>query len=282
MITEKNALTEPSEKKLSHLKEILSPLSAVCIAYSGGVDSTFLLRVAKDVLNENTIAVTATSPTYPQDELNEAIAMARMIGVRHLIISSNELNIPGFSENDKDRCYHCKHELFQRLKEEAGRYGIIYIADGSNCDDQKDYRPGRKAANEMNVLSPLIDAGLSKKDIRYLSEKLGLPTWNKPALACLSSRIPYYEQITEDKLRQIEEAERFLKKLGFTQFRVRHHNTLARIEFITEEMTMLNDADLRLSIYAFFKKLGFTYVAIDLVGYRTGSMNEVFKKEVFC
>lgn len=281
MITEKDALTEPSEKKLSHLKEILSPLSAVCIAYSGGVDSTFLLRVAKDVLNENVLAVTATSPTYPQDELNEAIGMARMIDVRHLIISSNELDIPGFSENEKDRCYHCKHELFLRVKEEAGRYGIKYIADGSNCDDQKDYRPGRKAANELSVLNPLIDAGLTKKDIRYLSEKLGLPTWNKPAFACLSSRIPYYEPITEEKLRQIEEAERFLKKLGFTQFRVRHHNTLARIEFIPEEMSLLYNVELRTSIHDTLRKLGFTYVAIDLIGYRTGSMNEVFKKEAF-
>ncbi len=273
-----NSIAEISKTKLPGLYEILSSLESVCIAYSGGVDSTFLLKVARDVLKENVLAVTATSPTYPEHELKEAIGLARGIGVRHLIISSNELDIPGFSENNTDRCYYCKHELFQRLKKEAEKYRIKNIADGSNLDDTKDYRPGRRAAKELGVRSPLCEAGLTKSDIRYLSSELGLSTWNKPSLACLSSRIPYYETITEEKLKKIEKAEAFLRRLGFTQFRVRHHNTIARLEFIPEEMSLLSNAELRSSIDAALKAIGFSYVAVDLLGYRTGSMNEAIKR----
>lgn len=268
---------ERTREKLLNLKNILSSLGSVCIAYSGGVDSTFLLRVAKDVLKEKVLAVTATSPTYPQYELEEAMALANKIGVKHLVISSNELNIPGFSENSTNRCYYCKNDLFQKLKEESERYGIKNIADGSNYDDTKDYRPGRTAAKELGVISPLCEAWLTKNDIRSLSKELGLETWNKPSLACLSSRIPYNEKITEDKLKQVEKAEGVLRNWGFTQFRVRHHNDIARLELISEEMSLLDNAELRLSIDGALKSLGFKYVAVDLLGYRTGSMNEVIK-----
>lgn len=268
---------ERTKEKLLNLKNILSSLGSVCIAYSGGVDSTFLLRVAKDVLKEKVLAVTATSPTYPQYELEEAMALANKIGVKHLVISSNELDIPGFSENSTNRCYYCKNDLFQKLKEESERYGIKNIADGSNYDDTKDYRPGRTAAKELGVISPLCEAWLTKNDIRSLSKELGLETWNKPSLACLSSRIPYNEKITEDKLKQVEKAEGVLRNWGFTQFRVRHHNDIARLELISEEMSLLDNAELRLSIDGALKSLGFKYVAVDLLGYRTGSMNEVIK-----
>lgn len=268
---------EISAKKLLRLREVLSSLEAICIAYSGGVDSTFLLRVSKDVLGENVLAVTATSPTYPHRELKEAIESAQKIGVRHLLISSNELDIPGFSENTTNRCYYCKHDLFQKLKAEAEKCGIKAIADGSNYDDTKDYRPGRKAAKELGVRSPLCEAGLTKNEIRYLSKELGLNTWNKPSLACLSSRIPYHEKITEEKLKQVEKAEGILRDMGFTQFRVRHHNDIARLEFIPEEMSLLKNAEIRLSIDSALKSLGFKYVTVDLKGYRTGSMNEVLE-----
>ncbi|MEK6673239.1 MAG: ATP-dependent sacrificial sulfur transferase LarE [Nitrospirota bacterium] len=268
---------ERTREKLLNLKSILSSLGSVCIAYSGGVDSTFLLRVAKDVLKEKVLAVTATSPTYPQYELEEAMALANKIGVKHLVISSNELDIPGFSDNSTNRCYYCKNDLFRKLKEESERYGIKNIADGSNYDDTKDYRPGRTAAKELGVISPLCEAWLTKNDIRSLSKELGLETWNKPSLACLSSRIPYNEKITEDKLKQVEKAEGVLRSWGFTQFRVRHHNDIARLELISEEMSLLDNAELRLSIDSALKSLGFKYVAVDLLGYRTGSMNEVIK-----
>ena len=273
----KNDFEEISERKLLRLREVLSSLESICIAYSGGVDSTFLLRVSKDVLGENVLAVTATSPTYPQRELKEAIESAQKIGVRHLLISSNELDIPGFSENTTNRCYYCKHDLFRKLKAEAEKYGIKTVADGSNYDDTKDYRPGRKAAKEIGVRSPLCEAELTKNEIRCLSKELGLSTWNKPSLACLSSRIPYHEKITEEKLKQVEKAEGILRDLGFTQFRVRHHNDIARIEFIPEEMSLLKNAEIRLSIDSALKSLGFKYVTVDLKGYRTGSMNEVLE-----
>lgn len=270
-------LEEKSERKLLSLRGVLSSLESICIAYSGGVDSTFLLRVSKDVLGENVLAVTATSPTYPQRELNEAIETAKKIEVRHLLISSNELDIPGFSENTTNRCYYCKHDLFRKLKTEAEKYGIKTVADGSNYDDTKDYRPGRKAAKEIGVRSPLCEVELTKSEIRYLSKELGLSTWNKPSLACLSSRIPYNEKITEAKLKQVEEAEGILRELGFTQFRVRHHNDIARIEFIPDEISLLNDYGMRLSIDSALKSLGYKYVTVDLKGYRTGSMNEVLE-----
>jgi len=267
-----------TEKKFSHLRGILSSLESVCVAFSGGVDSTFLLRVARDVLGDRVVAVTATSPTYPERELKEAIALARGMNVKHIVIDSNELEIPGFSENRPDRCYFCKSDLFSKVKPLAEEYGICNVVDGSNFDDTGDYRPGRKAAAELGVRSPLAEAELTKKEIRDISKQLGLSTWDKPSLACLSSRIPYGEEITEDKLEKVEQAEKVLRELGFTQFRVRHHNGIARLEFLPEEMSFFNNTDLRLLIDTNLKRIGFHYVTVDLLGYRTGSMNEVLDK----
>ena len=269
--------TETSERKLLSLRKVLSSLESICVAYSGGVDSTFLLKVSKDVLGEDVLAVTATSPTYPRRELNEAIEAAKKIGVRHLLLASNELDIPGFAENTSSRCYYCKHDLFGKLKVEAKRHGIKNVVDGANYDDTKDYRPGRKAAEELGVRSPLCEVQLTKNEIRYLSKELGLSTWNKPSLACLSSRIPYNEKITEEKLKQVEKAEGILRSFGFTQFRVRHHSEIARIEFIPEEMSLLNAPEMQLAIDSALKSVGFKYVTVDLKGYRSGSMNEVLE-----
>lgn len=260
--------------KMDRLREIIRGLESVCIAFSGGVDSTFLTKISKDLLGENVLAVTATSPAYPEREVLEAIELAKELGVRHLLIESGEMEIPAFSDNRPDRCYHCKTDLFRRLKELANEYGLKHVIDGSNYDDSVDYRPGRKAALERGVKSPLYEAGLTKKEIRLLSKKMGLRTWNKPSFACLSSRIPYNERITIEKLRQIEEAEDLLRGLGLSQFRVRHHNEIARIEVMPEEfLQILNN---RAVIIERLKALGFLYITLDLTGYRTGSMNEVF------
>lgn len=258
---------------MKRLKTIIKELESVCIAFSGGVDSTFLTKVSRDVLGDNVLAVTATSPTYPEREIKEAIELAKEIGVKHLLIESGEMKIPAFSENRPDRCYHCKNDLFQRLKGLAHKYGLKHVIDGSNYDDGNDYRPGRKAALERGVRSPLYEAGLTKNDIRLLSKKIGLRTWDKPSFACLSSRIPYNERITPEKLRQIEEAENILKDIGFSQFRVRHHNEIARIEVLPEEFQQVLDN--RTIIIERLKACGFSYIALDIMGYRTGAMNEV-------
>jgi len=272
-------LQADTTEKFQKLKQLLKEMKSVCIAFSGGVDSTFLVKVAKDVLGEGVVAVTAKSPTYPESEFTEAVQLARSINVRHIIITCNELEVPGFSENRPDRCYHCKKELFSRIKAIAAENNIQFVLDGSNFDDTKDYRPGMQAAKELGVRSPLAEVGLTKKEIRALSKKLELKTWNKPTFACLSSRIPYGETITEEKLKKIEEAEEFLKSLGFTQFRVRSHNGIARLEFIPEEMMRLFvETQLRLMIDERLRAIGFHYVTVDLRGYRTGSMNEVLKR----
>ncbi len=269
-----------TDEKFMKLQALLREMGSVCIAFSGGVDSTFLLRVAREVLEERVIAVTAKSPTYPEAEFKEALEIARSIGVRHVVILCNELEVSGFSENRPDRCYLCKRELFTRIRDIAIDNNIQYILDGSNYDDTHDYRPGRKAAQELGVRSPLAEVGLTKQEIRELSRELGLKTWNKPTFACLSSRIPYGEWITEEKLKKIERAEEFLKSLGFTQFRVRSHNGIARLELIPEEMTRLFiDQQLRILIHDTLKGIGFQYVTMDLKGYRTGSMNEVLRED---
>ncbi len=264
------------EKKLDSLKEILRSLESVAIAYSGGVDSTFLSKVAFDVLGDNAIAVTARSETYPRSEFEEAIEFAGKIGIKHETIVSEELDIPEFSDNPVNRCYYCKKELFTRLKNVAREHGFKHVADGSNYDDLDDYRPGMQAVEELDVRSPLQEAKLTKADIRELSKKLGLPTWDKPSFACLSSRFPYGSKITREKLSAVGEAEIFLRSLGIRQLRVRHHDQIARIEVTEEDMEVLFQN--REQIVKKLRELGYTYVTMDLQGYRTGSMNEVLSQ----
>ncbi|WP_238902104.1 ATP-dependent sacrificial sulfur transferase LarE [Clostridium sp. YIM B02506] len=267
------------DEKLELLKDIIRKKGSAAVAFSGGVDSTFLIRVAKEVLGDKLIAVTATSSTYPERELNEAIKYAKDFGVKHIIISSEELDIEGFASNPKNRCYYCKKELFTKVKEVALENGVEYVFDGSNLDDNGDYRPGMLAAKELLVISPLKEAGLSKKDIRDLSKEYGLETWNKPAFACLSSRFPYGNKITLPKLKMIDQAEQFLLDMGIRQVRVRHHGEIARIEVAPEEREKFFNIEFMDKISSKFKEIGFIYTTLDIAGYRTGSMNEVLKEE---
>ena len=264
-------------KKLEKLKELLIDMDRVVIAYSGGVDSTFLLKVAYDTLGNNVLAITASSFTYPKQELVNAKKIAQRIGVKHRIIKSDEIKNKLFSKNTKNRCYYCKKELFIKIKKIANAYNMKYVLDGSNADDIKDYRPGTKAIKELGVKSPLKEVGLTKKEIRELSHEMNLETWDKPVLACLASRLPYGIKITKKRLRQIELAEKFLSKLGLYQIRVRHHNMIARIEVIKEDFNKIFKQ--KEKIVNYFKKIGFTYVTLDIEGYRTGSLNEVLKHE---
>lgn len=263
------------DDKLQELKVIIKDLGSVLVAYSGGVDSTLLLKVAKDVLGDKVIAVTARSLTYPIRELNEAKELAGILGVQHIIIDSNELDIPEFSQNAPDRCYYCKSELFSKLHEIARSKGINYVLDGCNLDDLDDYRPGIKAAQKKGVRSPLKEAKINKEDVRKLSAQLGLLTWEKPSVACLASRFPYGDRITEEGLVMVAAAEDFLNSLGFRQLRVRHHGALARIEIPVQDIGKCLEDDVRTRIVKHLKEIGYNYITLDLQGYRTGSMNEV-------
>ncbi len=267
------------QEKFQILKDNMKKRGSAAIAFSGGVDSTFLVKVAHEVLGDNMIAITATSSTYPERELKEAIQYAKDLGARHLIISSEELDIEGFASNPKNRCYFCKKELFSKINAIAKENNVEYVFDGSNIDDDGDYRPGMQAARELEVISPLKEAKLTKEDIRILSKELGLPTWDKPAFACLSSRFPYGNQITAPKLKMVEEAEQFLLDMGIRQVRVRHHGEIARIEVAPVERVQFFDTAVMDRIGERFKKIGFTYVTLDMLGYRTGSMNEVLTEE---
>ena len=262
--------------KYERLKEIFQSMGRVLVAYSGGVDSTLLLKVAKDTLGEgNVIAVTALSPLYPDRELAGAKRLTQEMGVRHLLIESNELEIEGFSKNPPNRCYYCKKELFGELRNLAQKEEVPFIVEGSTLDDEKDHRPGRRAVQELGIRSPLKEAMFTKEEVRKLSNALGLTTWDKPSFACLASRFPYGEEITIEELKRVDEAENFLFGLGFRQVRVRHHGNLARIEIYPEEIERLMDKLLREKVVSHLKKIGYHYVTVDLQGFRSGSMNEV-------
>jgi len=268
-------LTDSQLAKLDRLREILRQTGGCAIAYSGGVDSSFLLTVAREVLGDRCLAVIATSSTYPRRECDAAIDWVQRKGIPHVVIESEELDIPGFRDNPPLRCYYCKRELFTKVRDAALARGIEHIADGTNADDLCDHRPGLRAAQELGALRPLEEAGLTKADIRSLaSEVYHLPMAHKPASACLASRFPYGSTITAAKLRQVEEMEDFLARLGFRVFRARHHGTILRLEIGLAEMEFFLSAEFREACVRFAKGLGFTYVTLDLEGYRTGSMNE--------
>lgn len=261
-------------EKLEELKKILKDYKSAAIAFSSGVDSTFLLKVAHDVLGDQAIAVTASSRFFPGRERREAKAFCKKVGIKQVICEIDELEIEGFCQNPANRCYLCKKELFTRFLAIAEEYQMAVLADGSNVDDEGDYRPGLQAIKELGIKSPLREAGLNKEEIRKLSKELGLPTWEKPSFACLASRFVYGEEITREKLSMVEQAEQLLLDLGFYQARVRIHGTMARIEVLPEEIQRLTEKETRLELAKRLRQYGFSYVTLDLQGYRTGSMNE--------
>lgn len=269
------------DPKLAMLRDLLAGMESVLVAYSGGVDSAFLLKVARDVLGDRAVAATALSESYAGRELEEGRRLAAELGARQLFVETREMDRPGYVENSPDRCYHCKDELFTFLQPLAERENLKVLVYGEIADDRNDHRPGARAAREHGVRAPLAEAGLSKLEIRRLSRELGLPTWDKPSMACLSSRIPYGSEVTSGKLRQVEAAEEVLRGLGLRQVRVRHHGDLARIEVDPADLVELVRSPLRELLHEQLKALGYTYVTLDLKGYRTGSLNEVVLRKGF-
>ncbi len=274
MFPGKNIKMIMDRKKINKLKKILKDMGSLIIAFSGGVDSSFLLKVAENVLGKNVIAVTAKSLTYPRRELKDAKRIARSLNCRQIIIDSNELKIKEFRNNLKNRCYFCKKELFLKLISIKNKYKFNFVVDGTNYDDLNTFRPGLKALKELGIRSPLAEAGLTKEEIRKYSKILNLSTWNKPAFSCLSSRFPYGEEISEFKLKKIGKAESFLHSLGFRQVRVRYHYPIARIEIEKEEIPKILQSNIREKMIKQLKKIGFEYITLDLEGYRSGSMDK--------
>ena len=267
-----------AHEKLDHLRGYLKNLGSVAIAFSSGVDSTFLLKVAHDTLGERCAAITVRSRVFPERESREAADFCLKEGIRHIVLESDELKIEGFRENPANRCYICKKALFTGMLSAAHDAGFKYLAEGSNMDDLGDYRPGLQAIAELHIESPLRSAGLTKAEIRYLSREMELPTWSKPSYACLASRFVYGEEITAEKLMMVDKAEQLLHDMGLGQYRVRIHGNIARIEVLPEEFSVIIEDKNRQRICSELRAYGFAYVTLDLMGYRTGSMNEVLRK----
>lgn len=261
-------------EKLNKLKKDIKNMEKVAVAFSGGVDSTFLLKVAHDVLGNNTVAITAKSLTFPEREYKETIKFTKEHGIKHITVVSNELEIKEVYNNTIERCYFCKHAIFSKMLQTAKEENIKFLLEGSNLDDLSDYRPGLRAIEQLKILSPLKMMELKKEDIRELSREMNLPTWDKPSFACLASRFPYGYKITAGKLKMVDEAEEYLLSVGFKQVRVRHHGDIARIEVASNERLKLLNENIMKNISDEFDKIGFLYTTIDLKGYRTGSMNE--------
>jgi uncharacterized protein len=261
-------------EKLNRLRSLLEPMKSAIVAFSGGVDSSFLLKVTHQVLGDNVLALTTTSPTMPREDLESARALVALIGARHMLVESNELVIPGYAANPTNRCYLCKSNLYTICEERARQLGVEHILDGLNLDDLGDYRPGIRAAEQRRVRHPLVEAGLRKAEIRELSRSLALPTWDRPASPCLSSRFPYGTKITAEALAKVEEGERLLRCLGFKVARVRYHDDVARLELERDEMGRIIEPELADLVFREFRRIGFRFVALDLKGFRSGSLNE--------